>query len=156
MYNYFGYKGDVLVAIVSMEVEEILYEGARLIAEAPAEVECAVGELISHYFDHSLVYLSKEMWRTAMALAIRDPDSPVSRRYTELDERLADQVCQLVRSLQAQGRISAALDATAIGQMIFNNLNMMFIEFVKDEAMSVDALKARVARQNAPLLSLIV
>lgn len=155
VYNYFGYKGDVLVAIVSMEVEEILADGARLVAEPPAGVGRAVGNLIAHYYDHSLHYLSKEMWRTAMALTIRDPESGVSRRYTALDARLADQVCGLIRSLQARGQIRPEVDATAVGQMIFNNLNMMFVEFVKDEAMTPESLKQTVARQNAPLLGLI-
>jgi hypothetical protein len=43
----------------------------------------------------------------------------------------------------------------AVGQMVFNNLNMMFIEFVKDEAMALETLKLTVARQNRPLTALI-
>jgi hypothetical protein len=39
--------------------------------------------------------------------------------------------------------------------VVFNNLNMMFIEFVKSEAMSLDALQAAVARQIAPLAGLL-
>ena len=49
----------------------------------------ALQALIEQYYDHSLVYLSKEMWRVAMALSIQQPDSPFSRRYTELDRRLS-------------------------------------------------------------------
>jgi AcrR family transcriptional regulator len=152
VYNYFGYKGDVLVAIVAMEVEEILADGALMIDRRHHDVEQAVGALIAHYFDHSLVYLNKEMWRMAMALSIRDPDSVVSRNYTALDRRLADQVCQLMASLKQSGEIAPDVDTDAVGEMIFNNLNMMFIEFVKNEHMSPDALKDQVARQNAPLL----
>ena len=44
--------------------------------------------LIRLYYDHSLHYLSKEMWRKAMALSIEAPDSPFSQRYTELDAML--------------------------------------------------------------------
>ena len=155
VYNYFGNKGDVLVAIVSLEVEEILDEGARLIADGPGDVAQAVEALIGFYYDHSLHYLSKEMWRTAMALAIRSPDTPVSRRYTALDARLAGQVCALVESLQARGTVRNDLDAQAVGTLLFNNLNMMFVEFAKDEAQSLSQLKAQVAWQNAPLLRLI-
>ena len=155
VYNYFGNKGDVLVAIVSLEVEEILSEGAELIARHSGDVSEAVGALIGLYYDHSLIYLSKAMWRTAMALAIRGPDTPVSRRYTALDARLAGQVCTLITSLQARGKVRPDLDAQAVGHLLFNNLNMMFVEFAKDEAQTLDQLKARVAWQNAPLLRLI-
>jgi hypothetical protein len=43
----------------------------------------------------------------------------------------------------------------ALGQMIFNHLNRMFIEFVKVEDMSIETLKAGVARQNAALAQLL-
>jgi AcrR family transcriptional regulator len=155
VYNYFGYKGDVLVAIVAMEVEEILADGALMIDRPHRDVEQAVSALIAHYFDHSLVYLNKEMWRMAMALSIRDPSGPVSLRYTNLDRQLAEQVCDLLKKLQLAGLVTAGLDTRAIGEMIFNNLNMMFMEFVKDERMPLSLLKDRVTQQNAPLLRLI-
>lgn len=91
----------------------------------------------------------------AMALSIRDPNGAVSRRYTALDQQLADQICQLLKRLQIAGLVTAGLDTTAIGQMIFNNLNMMFMEFVKEERMPLSLLKDRVTQQNAPLLRLI-
>lgn len=155
VYNYFGNKGDVLVAIVSLEVEEILDQGAALIANSTGEVGEAVEALISLYFDHSLQYLNKEMWRTAMALAIRSPDTPVSRRYTALDRRLAGQVCALIEALQKRGCVRRDLDATAVGSLVFNNLNMMFVEFAKDEGQDLATLKALVSVQNAPLLRLV-
>ena len=39
--------------------------------------------------------------------------------------------------------------------MLFNNTNMMFIIYVKDEAMSLAALKNAIARQNRPLAEAI-
>ena len=154
-YNYFGTKGDVLLATVSMEVEEVLSQGNALLAAPPKSLTAALNGLIGGYYAHSLVYLTKEMWRTAMALSIEAPDSPFSRRYTELDGLLCDQVCGLITRLQASGQISATCDARAIGEVLFNNLNMMFMEFVRDEAMSLDYLLSSVSRQNSALALLM-
>lgn len=154
-YNYYENKGDILVATVSMEVEEVLAAGKGILENPPATTLEALQALIDQYFDHSLVYLSKEMWRTAMATSIQQPESPFSRRYTELDGRLCDQVSMLVQKLQLRGAVMPGIDAVAVGQMAFNNLNMMFLEFVKDEAMTLETLKERVARQNRPLAVLI-
>jgi AcrR family transcriptional regulator len=129
LYNYFENKGDLLLAIVSMEVEEVL--------------------------EHSLYYLSKETWRTAMAISIEAPGTPFSARYTELDGMLAQQVCDLIVELQRRGHVRADIDAPAMGQVIFNNLNQMFIEFVKQDDMSFAHLHATTARQNAPLADLL-
>lgn len=156
VYNYYENKGDILVAVVSMEVEEVLAAGAGIVEDPPASVSGALALLITQYFDHSLVYLSKDMWRTAMAISIQQPESYFSRRYTELDRLLSAQVSQLVRKLQLRGTVRPGIDVEAVGQMIFNNLNMMFIEFVKDQNMTLEALKERVARQNRPIAALIV
>ena len=153
VYNYYQNKGDLLVAIVSMEVNEVLRAGAALIERPPGGVAAAVTDLIFIYLDHSLVYLTKEMWRHAMAISTRQPDSPFGRRYSDLDDRLTRQVCAVIERLQAEGRVKADVDAAAAGEVIFNNTNMMFILFVKSEMMTLEALKAAITRQLTPLLT---
>lgn len=153
-YNYFQTKGDILVAIVSQEVEEVLSAGAAVLTKPPATVAQALDRLVAVYYDHSVVYLSKEMWRTAMALSIQNPDTPFSKRYSDLDGLLRRQVCALMVALQRFGRARADVDASAVGEVLFNNLNMMFIEYVKSD-MPLGALKATVARQNGPVAALI-
>lgn len=147
VYNYYATKGDTLIAIVAMEVEEVLAAGETLLATAPADMRTALQTLIDHYYDHSLNYLSKEMWRAAMALSIEAPLTPNGVLYHQLDERLRAQVQALLASGQATGEIDARLDSEALGDLLFNSLNMMFMEFVSDDAMSLEALKSRLSRQ---------
>ncbi|APX91489.1 TetR family transcriptional regulator [Halomonas sp. 1513] len=147
VYNYYATKGDILIAIVAMEVEEVLAAGEALLASPPAGMRDALQALINHYYDHSLNYLSKEMWRAAMALSIEAPLTPNGVLYHQLDERLRAQVQALLASGQAQGEIDPRLDSDALGDLLFNGLNMMFVEFVSDDAMSLEALKSRLSRQ---------
>lgn len=155
IYNYYQNKGDLLVAIVSMEVNEVLAAGERVIADPPSSAERAVAELNATYIEHSLVYLSKEMWRQAMATSTEQPDSPSGTVYSDLDMALADQTCRLVKTLKAKGLVRADVDATAVGELIFNNTNMMFIGFVKSPDTTVDDLLKRIGRQVRPLLKAI-
>ena len=155
IYNYYKNKGDLLVAIVSMEVHEVLAAGERVIADPPRNAEKAVAKLISNYIEHALVYLSKEMWRQAMAITTQQPDSPSGVAYNGLDEALARQTAKLIKKLQTLGLMQVGVDAQAIGEMIFNNTNMMFTIFVKQEAMSVATLLARIRRQNRTLVQAI-
>ena len=151
LYNYFTNKGDLLLAIVSMEVEEVLSAGQAVVEDPPKDVAEAFSALIGIYYGHSLHYLSKEMWRTAMAISIEAPATPFSIRYTELDALLSGQVCDLVRRLQDLGYARPTADPEALGQLVFNNLNQMFIEFVKQEPMDFEDLHARTKRQNATI-----
>ncbi|MET0482309.1 MAG: helix-turn-helix domain-containing protein [Aestuariivirgaceae bacterium] len=155
IYNYYQNKGDILVAIVSMEVDEVLVAGARIIAAPPAHVVRAIDRLLMSYIDHSLVYLSKEMWRQAMAISTQQPNSPFGRTYAALDKALVRQTCSLIAALQSLGAVRPDVDSRGVGEMLFNNTNMMFIEFVKDEAMPLVRLRSAIRRQNRTLLSAI-
>jgi AcrR family transcriptional regulator len=155
IYNYYKNKGDLLVAIVSMEVHEVLAAGERVIADPPRTAEKAVAKLIANYIEHALVYLSKEMWRQAMAITTQQPDSPSGVAYNELDEALARQTSKLIKKLQTLGLVQVGVDAQALGEMIFNNTNMMFTIFVKQEDMTVATLLARIRRQNRTLVQAI-
>lgn len=153
IYNYYRNKGDLLVAIVSLEVEEVLKAGEGVIANPPASAEAAVDALIGGYVEHSLHYLSKEMWRQAMAISTIQPGSPFGETYAALDVALARQTCALLEKLQQLGHLSRAADAASLGEVIFNNTNMNFIVFVKSEAMVLQSLRALLRRQHAAVLA---
>ncbi len=152
IYNYYQNKGDLLVAIVAMEVNEVLNSGARHIAGRHRSAQSSVDKLVANYIEHSLVYLSKEMWRHAMAIATQQPDSPFGTVYAGLDTRLAEQLVELLGKLQRSGLVSADVDTAAAGELIFNNLNMMFTIFVKAEAMTVEDVLAAISRQHRVFL----
>lgn len=155
VYNYYQTKGDILIATVALEVEEVIGDGRAIVADPPRGVEKALLALIFEYYDHSLNYLSKEMWRTAMALSIEAPETPNGRRYSDLDRKLCAQVTELVAGLKERGEVRGDIDPAPFGELIFNNLNMMFIEFVKDETMTLEALRGAVAAQMRPLAAMI-
>ncbi|KAA2314288.1 TetR/AcrR family transcriptional regulator [Pseudooceanicola sediminis] len=155
VYNYYRTKGDILIACVAMEVEEVLANGRQILSAPPHDVEQALLGLIFGYYDHSLEYLSKDMWRQALALSIEAPDTPYGRRYWDLDARLCGQVTDLIRLLQSRGEAQRDLDASALGQLLFNNLNMMFIEFVKTDAMTLQHLRDTVTIQTRPIARMI-
>ncbi|MGE0238131.1 MAG: TetR/AcrR family transcriptional regulator [Parvibaculaceae bacterium] len=156
LYNYYRTKGDLLLAVVTLEVENVL-EKAHVELSAPLpDATAAIERLIVAYFDYSLVYLTKSIWRTAIALSIHQPMTPFGLRYAELDQRLAQQVAWLLRSLQRARLIGAEVDIPAVSDLIFNNINMMFIEFLKDDDMTIETAKAKVSRQSAPIAAFLL
>jgi AcrR family transcriptional regulator len=155
IYNYYHNKGDLLVAIVSMEVNEVLNAGLGVVAEPPRDVGAALDTLIGIYIEHSLNYLSKEMWRQAMAISTQQPDSPFGRTYTGLDRALTDQICALIAKLQERGLVRRGVDARSLGELVFNNMNMMFIEFVKRDEATIAEVCAAISRQNRVLVEAV-
>ena len=153
IYNYYQNKGDLLLAIVSMEVHEVLRAGAAVVDNPPRNAFDAVDNLVGIYYNHSLVYLSKEMWRVAMSISTQQPLSPFGITYSKLDLAVSNQTYELMAKLQNLDLIKIDCDIRAIGEVIFNNLNMMFIGFVKDEAMSLSKLRKILRKQIRAIVS---
>jgi AcrR family transcriptional regulator len=147
VYNHFQSKGDLLLALVAQDGEEVRTGGRALIAGPPKDPVTAVRRLLESYVDHSLVHLSKEMWRNAMATALTQAESPFGRGYAALDRKLADQVGDLLAVLQARRQIAAGIDCRAAGDVLFEVCNSLFMGFVAREEMSLAELKREMARQ---------
>ena len=90
-----------------------------------------------------------------MATSTQQPDSPFGKTYTALDRDLADQTCSLIAKLQELGLVHGGIDGRGVGEMIFNSMNMMFIEFIKREDMAIKELRANIRRQNRTLVQAI-
>ena len=90
-----------------------------------------------------------------MATSTQQPDSPFGKTYTALDRALADQTCTLIAKLQALGLVRREIDGQGVGEMIFNSMNMMFIEFIKREDMPMRELRSHIRRQNRTLVAAI-
>lgn len=154
-YNYFSTKGDILLAIVTMEVEEVIAAGRAVVTDPPADVAEALDRLIRIYYDHSLLYLTKELWRRAIALSVEAPDTPFSQRYLALDAKLTAQVSDLVIALQTCGSARRGLDPEALGGILFAQLNQAFIAFVTQDAMPLADLH-RTSRRATDQLALLI
>ena len=133
----------------------MLNAGRGVVASPPANVGDALDTLIGIYIEHSLNYLSKEMWRQAMAISTQLPDSPFGKAYTALDRDLTEQISALIARLQQIGLVRPDIDGPAVGELIFNNMNMMFIEFVKRDEARIPELRAAIRRQNRVLVAAI-
>jgi AcrR family transcriptional regulator len=155
IYNYHKNKGDILVAIVSMEVIEVLALGEKLLDRLPGNAVKAINDLLTGYFDHSLTYLNKAMWRQAMAISMAQPTSPSGSVYVEMDNALADQTIRMVQKLVTLGLLRRDVDPQIFGRILFHSMDNMFINFVKDDTKSLASLKSELRRNNKAIVSLI-
>lgn len=154
-YNYFSTKGDILLAIVAMEVEEVIEAGHEVVADPPPDVAEALDRLIRIYYDHSLLYLTKELWRRAIALTVEAPETPFSQRYLALDQLLIGQVSDLVAALQSRRLVRGDVDPGVLGRIVFNQLNQHFVEFVTQDPMPLADLH-RISRRATDQLAVLM
>jgi AcrR family transcriptional regulator len=147
VYNYFQSKGDLLLALVALDGEEVRAAGREIIASPPKDPVQALNKLLAFYVDHSLVHLSKELWRNAMATALTQAAARFGMGYAELDRKLADQVGEMVAVLQRRGQIDQTVDPQIAGDLLFEIVNSLFTIFVTREAMPIQLLKKMLLEQ---------
>lgn len=153
VYNYFQSKGDLLLALVALDGEEVRERGKAMIADPPSDPIIAVRKLLEFYVEHSLVHLSKELWRNAMATALTQAKSPFGRGYAALDRKLADQVGDLFAVLQERGSVSPDIDARVAGDVLFEIVNSLFQTFVAHDDMPMTRLKDALRKQIASVFA---
>jgi AcrR family transcriptional regulator len=147
VYNYFASKGDLLLALVALDGEEVRTAGALLVADPPADPVAAASRLLEGYVDHSLVHLDKRLWRQMMGMALSHAETPIGAGYRALDRKQAQQVAALCRTLKERGDIPAGVDCQDAGEVLFYVCNSLFMEFVADDAMALAAMKRRMSRE---------
>lgn len=151
-YNYFRSKADILLATVTVETEAILAAGEACIAEPHRSALEAFDALISGYYTNSFVFTSKEMWRITMAQIILHPETEFSQRYIELDGRLSVQVCNCIETLKGRDLVKPEIDVISVGELLFNNVNMNFIEYIRSDTLTAEDIREAVLFQSKPVI----
>lgn len=154
-YNYFGSKADIVLSSVAEETEKVLAEAEKSIARPYPDVVHAFDALNANYWDISFTTATRQMWRIAVSQTMLDPESEFSRRYVALDERLSHQVCRFVRKMQDAGHINRTIDPDPIGELLFNNVNMHFLAYIRSDSLTAQDVRDAVNRQSAPIFQMI-
>ena len=59
-----------------------------------------------------------------------------------------------MHALHDEQVFKALVDPQSLGEVIWNNVNQMFTDFISDEEMSLQALKSTLNRQTTALMAL--
>lgn len=155
-YNYFASKADILLAIIADETEMVLAKGGKTILRPHADAAVAFHELVKTYYSNSFSATTRQMWRIAMARVMSDPTAEFSRGYIALDKQFTVQVVHFLTRMQSAGLIRSDVDPGSLGELLFNNVSLNFMEHVRGETKTIDEALATVRRQCAPVFQMVV
>lgn len=138
VYNYFGTKAGILLALVG-ESDTILIEQLdELAANWTGELAPAVLEFGRILREHAMTYLQKPTWREVLAASIHDGSGGFGQAYTALDDVLIGKMEGLIRSLQAQGTVPQTVNPSALADCLFSLQNIRFFQFIADDSISLE------------------
>lgn len=133
VYNYYGTKSGVLLALVAESDRELLETMQRtLVGRSRSLIDLVLG-FAGIILDHTLTHLDKAIWRQVIAASVADPDPRFGTLYRDLDTRLVEVLTTEIEGLARQGKIAASTSIPNLGRALFNLQNTRFIEFVSTD-----------------------
>jgi AcrR family transcriptional regulator len=151
VYNYYGTKGDLLLALVARGeegIEEALPNFSQQAANhAPVDL---VAKVIRSNVNDTLSALSRELWGHVVAFVATSPDPEVAPRYlSTIAGGLGAAIESVLKAYQARGQIDSALDTHELAFLLTRMERIHFLNYVYLKAMTVDELHAAIARDVA-------
>ena len=152
VYNYYGTKRGLLLALVGQSDDILIGKINDFIADPPDDPLEAIAGVSAVIRDHALGYLDKPIWRQVIATSVIEGGSDFGRGYAALDRALGGLMGSLLDTLGRRGALSAMSDSTAAGETLFKLQNARFVEFMADDAVSANEMDRRVRGDIALVL----
>ena len=154
IYNNFENKTGLLLAVLIEEGEDVQRIGKKIIAQRKQNDVDIIRRLIELYVDHPMEFMNKSCWRQALAASTASSNIKFTQAYQNVDKQLEQQLIELMHALHDEQVFIAKVDPQSLGEMIWNNVNQMFTDFISDEEMSLESLKEALNRQMAAIMVL--
>ncbi len=148
VYNYYGTKGDLLLALVARGeegIEEALSDFSKQAAShTPVEL---VAKVIRSNVNDTLSALSRELWGHVVAFVATSSDPEVAPRYlATIAGGLGAAIRSVLEAYQQMGSIDPSLDAHELATLLTRMERIHFLNYVYLKAMTVEDLHGAIAR----------
>ena len=154
IYNNFDDKIGLLLAVLIDESEDIQQISKRLIANRRANDVTVIYRLIELYVDHPMEFMNKSCWRQALAASTASSNKKFTQEYQNVDNQLKNLLIDVMHLLHQEQVFRTEADVQSLGEVIWNNVNQMFTDFISDEVMPLVELKNAMKRQTEAIIVL--
>ncbi len=154
IYNNFENKIGLLLAVLIEEGADVQQIGEKVISQRQKNDSDVIYRLIDLYVDHPMEFMNKSCWRQALAASTASSNKKFTQEYQNVDRQLKKQLIDVMHALKEEDAFLPVVDAQALGEIIWNNVNQMFTDFISAEAMPLVELKSAVKRQTEAILIL--
>jgi len=154
IYNHFENKTGLLLAVLIDEGEDAQKIGDKIIAKRKQSDTGIIYRLIELYVDHPMEFMNKSCWRQALAASTAPSNQKFTQEHQDVDRKLKKQLIDLMHALEQEQVFKTQVDPQSLGEIIWNNVDQMFTDFISNEEVPLTTLKNTLNRQIAALMTL--
>ncbi|SDD21780.1 MULTISPECIES: TetR/AcrR family transcriptional regulator [Kordiimonas] len=154
VYNYYGTKGDLLLALVARGeegIEEAQDDFSKQTGtHTPSEL---VAKVIHSNVNDTLSALSRELWGHVVAFVATASDPAVAPRYIEtIASGLGTAIESVLRKYQDDGKLRAGTDMHELAFLLTRMERIHFLNYVYLKDMTVEDLHNAIAADVAMIV----
>ncbi|HXH49602.1 MAG TPA: TetR/AcrR family transcriptional regulator [Terriglobia bacterium] len=152
VYNYFGSKNALLLALMQSDTEDLLKEGEAVLARPPKKPEAALTELFWIYARGILGRYDRRMLREVFAAAFYQPEE-LGRELTRMDFQLMGQVGNLIEKFQSDGALRKSLPVQQAKIVLYGAFAVAVIMYLEYAEMPMESVREQMASSIDLILS---
>lgn len=148
VYNYFGSKNELLVALMERDTRDLLREGERVSASAGVPPEAALTALFWIYAKGLLTKYERRMLREVFAASFLQPEA-LGKKMTRLDYELIGQVVELLRKYQQAGIVKKTLPLEQAAVVLYGSFVIPVMMYLEYEELTLEQVKQQLTASIA-------
>jgi AcrR family transcriptional regulator len=145
LYNYFGSKTLLLLALYEQETTILIARGAAIVADPGDDGPAAAQRLFAAYLDVFLDHLDRSLLTDAFTAGMTQ--AALGGKLMDLDLQLMEQVGQLVHALRTRGVLDLEVAPEEATLLLYSLLITQILFYVTVPAVEPGVVRAQLARQ---------
>ena len=155
VFNYFGSKDGILIALISEGTLEAREGDRELHWQPDRDLASLILTLFLRVSDRTLEIAGKRVWRYAESAAIRRPETEFARQYNEVSGALVLVVAEFFGGMELKMRSGALGDPAYLARLFHDIWMPCFLRLIIDEAQSLTDHEAELRARILPLVGLL-
>jgi len=146
VYNYFGSKTALLLAAVADDTDEMVEQGATVLAQPGADPRRAVKKLLAIYIDHLAIW-DRDLLREVMAASFQQGGTELVEGLAQMDQRLLAQLTELLQQFERLEALRPGVSPDEAALLLFSTVVTHLFIFLSLDWLNADELRTQIARQ---------
>lgn len=156
VFNYFGSKDGILIAMIDEGLRKARDEDRRLPPPRGAELSELILAQFSRISAHTLKIGSKRVWRYAEAAVIRHPKADLSRVFKVVGTELVSAIAIFIDHYELETRAGTPCSAPYLAQILYDIWMPLFLDLITDDAQTLAEHDRKVRARLLPLLTMLL
>ncbi len=146
LYNYFGSKTTLLLAVVAEDVEAVASRGAPVLADPGHDPVAAVGRILDIYLDIYLE-LGRDLMREVVRASFDSSFSDLMPELIRIDEKLLEQLTTLLTYFRSERLVATEVSGDEAAMLLFSIVATNLLVYISVEDLFQADIRAQVHRQ---------